>query len=108
MRALGVSAPVRLAALGDVPTITEGGLEGFVSQTWNTLSAPAGTPDSIVNALNGMVNEIVQSDAMRARLEDLASIVPPAKTPAEVDAYYARQRDTWIPVVRNTGIRRTG
>jgi tripartite-type tricarboxylate transporter receptor subunit TctC len=42
---------------------------------------------------------------MRARLEELASIVPPAKTPAEVDAYYAEQRETWIPVVRGTGVR---
>jgi tripartite-type tricarboxylate transporter receptor subunit TctC len=108
VRALGVSAPVRLAALSDVPTMEEAGLPGFVSQTWNTISAPAGTPDDIVTALNGMINEIVQSDAMRARLEELASIVPAAKTPAEVDAYYAAQRETWIPVVRGTGARVEG
>ncbi|HSM27112.1 MAG TPA: tripartite tricarboxylate transporter substrate binding protein [Thioalkalivibrio sp.] len=106
VRALGVSAPVRLAALSEIPTLTEAGLEGFVSQTWNTIAAPAGTPDHIVATLNGMINEIVQSDAMRARLETLASIVPSAKTPAEVDAYYAEQRETWIPVVRDTGVRR--
>jgi len=108
VRPMGVSAPVRLAALSDVPTMEEAGLPGFVSQTWNTISAPAGTPDEIVMALNGMINEIVQSDAMRARLEELASIVPAAKTPAEVDAYYAEQRETWIPVVRGTGVRAGG
>lgn len=108
VRALGVSAPVRLAALSEVPTMDEAGLPGFVSQTWNTISAPAGTPDEIVTALNGMINEIVQSDAMGARLEELASIVPAAKTPAEVDAYYAAQRETWIPVVRGTGARVEG
>lgn len=108
VRPLGVSATVRLAALSDVPTMGEAGLPGFVSQTWNTIAAPAGTPDDIVTALNGMINEIVQSDAMRARLEELASIVPAAKTPAEVDAYYAAQRDTWIPVVRGTGARVEG
>jgi tripartite-type tricarboxylate transporter receptor subunit TctC len=108
VRALGVSAPVRLAALAEVPTMEEAGLPGFVSQTWNTISAPAGTSDEIVQTLNGMINEIVQSDAMRARLEGLASIVPAAKTPAEVDAYYAEQRETWIPVVRGTGVRQQG
>lgn len=108
VRALGVSAPTRLAALSEVPTMEEAGLSGFVSQTWNTISAPAGTPEEIVTALNGMINEIVQSDGMRARLEELASIVPPAKTPAEVDAYYAAQRETWIPVVRGTGARVEG
>ena len=108
VRPLGVSAPVRLAALPDVPTMEEAGLPGFVSQTWNTISAPADTPDDIVMALNTMINDIVQTEAMRARLQDLASIVPAAKTPAEVDAYYAEQRDTWIPVVRGTGVRAEG
>lgn len=108
VRALGVSAPARLPALADVPTIEEAGLPGFVSQTWNTIAAPAGTPDEIVNKLGTMINEIVQAPAMRARLEELASLVPPAKTPAEVDAYYAAQRETWIPVVRGTGARQTG
>jgi len=108
VRALGVSAPSRLAALPDVPTIGEAGLPGFVSQTWNTFAAPAGTPDEIVNALNAAVNEIVQAPAMRKRLEELASIVPSAKTPAAVDAYYAEQRETWIPVVRATGVRQSG
>ena len=108
VRALGVSAPVRLPALAEVPTMEEAGLPGFVSQTWNTISAPAGTPQEIVDTLNTMINEIVQSEAMRTRLEDLASIVPPAKTPAEVDAYYAEQRETWIPVVRESGATREG
>ncbi|MGY6549915.1 MAG: Bug family tripartite tricarboxylate transporter substrate binding protein [Roseinatronobacter sp.] len=108
VRALGVSAPVRLPALADVPTMAEAGLPGFVSQTWNTISAPADTPDEIVMTLNTMINEIVQTPEMRARLEGLASIVPPAKTPAEVDAYYAEQRETWIPIVRETGVRQEG
>lgn len=108
VRALGVSAPSRLAALADVPTMAEAGLPDFVSQTWNTISAPAGTPEEIVRRLNGLINDIVQADAMRKRLQDLASIVPAAKTPAEVDAYYAAQRETWIPVVRGTGAQVTG
>lgn len=106
VRALGVSAPERLAALAEVPTMGEAGLDGFVSQTWNTIAAPAGTPDEIVATLNEAVNGIVQAQEMRARLEGLASIVPAAKTPAEVDAYYAEQRETWIPIVRGTGVRR--
>jgi tripartite-type tricarboxylate transporter receptor subunit TctC len=105
VKALGVSAPARLAALPEVPTMGEAGLDGFVSQTWNTIAAPSGTPDEIVAALNDAVNGVVQAPEMRARLEELASIVPPAKSPAEVDAYYAAQRETWIPVVRGTGVR---
>lgn len=108
VRALGVSAPARLAALPELPTMDEAGLPGFVSQTWNSVAAPAGTPDAIVERLNGLVNGVIQSPAVRERLEGLASIVPDAMTPAEVDAYYARERDLWIPVVRATGARQSG
>lgn len=107
VRSLGVAAPSRLAALPDLPTISEAGLDGFVSQTWNSVAAPAGTPDEIVNRLNEAVNAIVQSDAVKTQLTDLGSLVPAAMTPAEVDAYYANQRDIWIPVVRDTGVRRS-
>ena len=107
VRPLGVSAPARLGAVPDIPTISEAGLPDFVSQTWNTISAPSATPDEIVSELNEVVNAVVQSDAIRSRLEHLGSIVPAAMKPAEVDAYYTRQRDTWIPVVRATGARRS-
>jgi tripartite-type tricarboxylate transporter receptor subunit TctC len=108
VRPFGVAAPARLAAIPDVPTISEAGLPDFVSQTWNTIAAPADLPDAIVAELNEAVNAVVQSEAIRAQLEDLGSIVPGPKTPAEVDAYYETQRDIWIPVVRDTGVRRTG
>ncbi|MEM1386388.1 MAG: tripartite tricarboxylate transporter substrate binding protein [Pseudomonadota bacterium] len=107
VRSLGVAAPERLAAMPDLPTISEAGLDGFVSQTWNSFAAPAGTPDEIVNKLNEAVNAIVQSDAVKTQLTDLGALVPAPMTPAEVDAYYTTQRDIWIPVVRETGVRRT-
>ncbi|MEM8571500.1 MAG: tripartite tricarboxylate transporter substrate binding protein [Pseudomonadota bacterium] len=107
VKPLGVAAPSRLEAAPDIPTISEAGLDGFVSQTWNSIAAPAGTPDEIVSRINTEVNQIVQSDAVRTQLTDLGSIVPGPMTPAEVDTYYETQRGIWIPVVRETGVRRT-
>ena len=57
----------------DLPTISEAGLSDFVSQTWNSIAAPAGTPDDIVDRLNSEVNAIVQSDAVRTQLIDLGA-----------------------------------
>ena len=107
VRPLGVSAAARLDAVPNVPTVSEAGLPDFVSQTWNTVSAPSGTPNEIVSQLNKEVNAVVQSAEIRSRLENLGSIVPDAMTPGDVDAYYKRQRDIWIPVVRRTGARRS-
>ncbi|MEM6491434.1 MAG: tripartite tricarboxylate transporter substrate binding protein [Pseudomonadota bacterium] len=107
VKPLGVAAPSRLGAAPDIPTISEAGLPGFVSQTWNSIAAPTGTPAAIVTRLNDEVNAIVQSDAFKTKLTDLGSIVPGPMSPEEVNAYYAVQRDTWIPVVRDTGVRRS-
>lgn len=105
VRGLGVSSAERLAAAPDLPTMAEGGLRDFVAGTWNSIALPAATPDAVVGRVNALVNEVVQAPAMRARLAELGGLVPAAMTPAEVDAWVARERALWIPVVRATGAR---
>jgi tripartite-type tricarboxylate transporter receptor subunit TctC len=97
-----------MRAIPAVPTMDEAGLPGFVSQTWNTISAPTGTPEPVIARLNALVNEVVQAPAVKDRLETLGSLVPAPMTPAQVDAYYAEQRRVWIPVVRETGAKASG
>jgi tripartite-type tricarboxylate transporter receptor subunit TctC len=105
VRGLGVSSPTRLAAAPDLPTLIEGGIGDFVAGTWNSIALPAATPAPILARVNALVNAVVQAAPMRARLAELGSFVPAAMTPAEVDAYYARERALWIPVVRASGAR---
>lgn len=105
VRGLGVSAAERLAAAPDQPTMIEAGLPGFVAGTWNSIALPAGTPEPILARVNALVNEVVQAPAMRERLAGLGSVVAPPMTIAEVEAFYARERATWIPVVRASGAR---
>lgn len=102
-RGLGVSSTSRLAQAPDLPTMSEAGLKDFAAGTWNSIALPAGTPDETVLEVNALINGIVQSPEMKARLTELGAVVPAAMTPAEVDAFYKRERETWIPVVRATG-----
>jgi tripartite-type tricarboxylate transporter receptor subunit TctC len=51
-RALAVTGPERWFSLPDVPTMIESGFPGFVSDTFNALFAPAGTPPAIVALLS--------------------------------------------------------
>lgn len=105
VRGLGVTAAERLGALPQVPTMAEAGLADFTAGTWNSIAVPMATPEAVVAHLNALVNEAVQGAAFRARMAELGSLLHPAKTPAEVDAFYARERALWIPVVRATGAR---
>jgi tripartite-type tricarboxylate transporter receptor subunit TctC len=51
LRALAVTGAKRWFSLPDVPTMIESGFPGFVSDTFNALFAPAGTPAPIVAVL---------------------------------------------------------
>ena len=48
LRALAVTGAERWFSLPDIPTMIEQGFPGFVSDTFNALFAPAGTPPEIV------------------------------------------------------------
>lgn len=105
VRGLAVTAAERLAALPGVPTMAEAGLADLVAGTWNSIAAPAATPEPVVARLNALVTEVVQAPEFRGRMAELGSLLHPPMTPAQVDAFYARERATWIPVVRATGAR---
>jgi tripartite-type tricarboxylate transporter receptor subunit TctC len=51
LRALAVTGETRWFSLPDVPTMIESGYPGFVSDTFNALFAPAGTPADIIEKL---------------------------------------------------------
>jgi tripartite-type tricarboxylate transporter receptor subunit TctC len=51
LRALAVTSEKRWFSLPDVPTMIEAGYPGFISDTFNALFAPAGTPAEIVALL---------------------------------------------------------
>jgi len=51
IRALAVTGANRWWSLPDVPTMIESGYPGFISDTFNALFAPAGTPKEIVDLL---------------------------------------------------------
>jgi tripartite-type tricarboxylate transporter receptor subunit TctC len=51
LRALAVTGAKRWFSLPEVPTMVESGFPGFVSDTFNALFAPAGTPPDIIARL---------------------------------------------------------
>src|SRR5262249_7931446 len=53
LKALAVTSAVRHPQLPNVPTMGESGIADFIMTFWSGVVAPAGTPASIVDTLNG-------------------------------------------------------
>src|SRR4029079_11191536 len=68
LRAIAVGSPQRMAAIPDVPTIAESGLQGLEIVQYYGLVAPAGTPQPIIDRLNKELSKIVSTDDMKKRL----------------------------------------
>ncbi|MGH8617181.1 MAG: tripartite tricarboxylate transporter substrate binding protein [Burkholderiales bacterium] len=71
VRALAVTTDKRIAALPDVPTITESGVPGYVMSTWYGAVAPAKTPREIIIRLN---QEMVKALALPDIKERMAGL----------------------------------
>ena len=99
LRIIGVGTGERVRFRPDLPTIAEQGVPGYAVRSWTGLFAPRGTPRPIVDRLATEMRAILDSDAMKRRLTDLAS-EPIWMDPARTDAFVREEFDRWGPVVR--------
>ena len=68
LRALAVAAPQRSPQMPTVPTLAEAGDPDMDFRIWMALLAPAGTPDPVMNRIEGGIAEIMKDPALRATL----------------------------------------
>ena len=68
-RALAVIAEQRSPLLPDVPTVAEAGLPNLEIRTWIGLSAPRGTPATVIERLNTEINRVLADPALRQLME---------------------------------------
>jgi tripartite-type tricarboxylate transporter receptor subunit TctC len=104
LKAIAVSSGKRATSLPDVPTFVEGGLPGFVVDSWVGILAPAKTPRPIVDRLQKEIAAVLADPEVRARYEVLG-IEPVGNTPGEFAAQIKADLSRWEPVVKQAGIK---
>lgn len=77
-----VSAPQRVAALPNVPTFKEVGLEPVNRMAYYGILGPKNLPKEVVDKINGGVKKALEDAAVRKRIEDTGSIIV-ANTPEQ-------------------------
>ena len=70
-----VAAPQRVAALPNVPTFKELGLEPVNRMAYYGIVGPKGMPKDIVDKINAGVRKALEDAAIKKRIEDTGSIV---------------------------------
>jgi tripartite-type tricarboxylate transporter receptor subunit TctC len=102
LRSLAVTSGQRSTFLPDIPTLAEQGFKDLIVQEWLGWFVPARTPAEIVQRLNGLVRESLQSPEM---IESLArnSLQPMTQTVDEFARTVRADLSRWSPIVKSTG-----
>ncbi len=101
LKALGVTAEKRAAAIPDVPTFREQGVD-LVASEWYVLLAPAKTPKPIVDKLNAEIRRMMAQPHVGDRVPGLELI---SSTPDEAKTFVKSEIDRWTPVIKKLGLK---
>ncbi|MBI2295707.1 MAG: tripartite tricarboxylate transporter substrate binding protein [Betaproteobacteria bacterium] len=102
LRALGVTRLSRVAAVPEIPTISEQGLKGFETGSWFGASVPAGTSRDIIAKLHKEIVRIIALPELRDRMSaDGTEFV--GDTPEQFTAFLKVEIEKWGRAVKASG-----
>lgn len=106
LRAVAVTSRDRMPQLPDVQPLAEGvpELKGYELLNWFALFATAGTPEPIIDRLNGIANEALRDPSIAKKLE-VQGIVPRPMTPAEFKAFVASEAKKFGEIIARANIK---
>ncbi len=101
---LAVAAPQRLAAMPDVPTFKELGLEPVNRMAYYGIYGPKGLPKEVVDKVNAAVRKSLEDPAVKKRIEDTGSFVV-ANSPEQFAVQMADELAVYKKVVETAKLK---
>jgi tripartite-type tricarboxylate transporter receptor subunit TctC len=104
LRALGIVAPKRIAAVPDVPTMAESGFPTMTVGSWQGVFAPRGVPRDVVNRLFKATVDVMNDANVRKRLADGGVQTVISKSPEAFAAFVKAENERWGKVIKDAGV----
>jgi tripartite-type tricarboxylate transporter receptor subunit TctC len=102
VRALGITSSKRLAVVPEIAPISDT-VPTYDSAPWQMLSAPAGTPQPIIDKLHDEVSRYVASADGQKKLIDMGLVPGEATSPAELARFVESEIVLWGKIVQQAG-----
>jgi tripartite-type tricarboxylate transporter receptor subunit TctC len=99
LRALAVASAARIKSLPDTPSMAEAGYPGVTMSTWYGISAPAGTPQAIVNRLHAAIAQTLGTPKTRQKIESQGAEIF-LKSPEEYAAYLQADAKLMLELIK--------
>lgn len=102
VRLIAVGTAKRIPAAPDIPAVAET-LPGFEFSSWNGFSAPAGTPQAIIDAIRSEITALAKLPEVSERLTKLG-IVPGGLGKEEIEVLFRKDHASFADAIKAAGI----
>ncbi len=104
LRAIAVTTARRFPLLPDLPSIAESGYPSVVSDAWNGIVVPAGTPRAVIDKLNAEINAVLKLPDVVQKMQSQGFDLV-GGTPEQFGALMKGEVERWTPVIRKVGLK---
>jgi tripartite-type tricarboxylate transporter receptor subunit TctC len=105
VKSLAVTAPHRIAALADIPTMAEAGLPGFTGSTYVGMFGVGGTPEPMIQAMNELVQKALATASVKDKLTACCSAVTHQTSSQGYLDYIIKDRASWAEKMALAGVK---
>jgi tripartite-type tricarboxylate transporter receptor subunit TctC len=104
LKALGIAAPKRSAALPEVKTFAEMGVPGVDSNNWYALFVKAGTSKAEIERINMAIKKVLAQDDIKTRLLQ-SGTEPVGSSPDELANVLKSDINKWTKLIKAKNIK---